>query len=143
MTQSVLCAIDVTHPEDTEVLKQADKMARMDDAALDVVTVVPNLGVTLVASYFDEHFQDQLVTETKKKLSDFVSAVLGEDRNKAIRHIVATGSVYEEILQVAKQVESDLIVIGARKPHLKEFLLGPNAARVVRHADQSVMVVRT
>jgi hypothetical protein len=30
----------------------------------------------------------------------------------------------------------------AHSPDLKDYLLGPNAARVVRHANQSVMVIR-
>ena len=35
-----------------------------------------------------------------------------------------------------------LIVIGAHRPDLKDYLLGPHAARVVRHAECSVLVVR-
>ena len=52
------------------------------------------------------------------------------------------GTVYEVILKMAKKTNCDLIVIGAHRPELKDYLLGPNAARVVRHADCSVMVVR-
>lgn len=142
MTKSVLCAVDISHPGDTEVLEIANKLARLDDASLDVITVVPNLGVTLVGSYFDENFQSQLVTDTQKSLKDLVAKVVGDDRNKDIRHLVTTGSIYEEILEVANQINADLIVIGAHKPQLREFLLGPNAARVVRHSKCSVYVVR-
>ena len=35
-----------------------------------------------------------------------------------------------------------LIVMGSHHPELKDYLLGPNAAKVMRHADCSVMVVR-
>ena len=38
--------------------------------------------------------------------------------------------------------DDDLIVIGAHKPDFKDYLLGPNAARVVRHSHCSVHVVR-
>ncbi len=142
MNKTILCAVDITHPEDREVLQTADKLARLDNAQLDVITVVPNFGVTLVSSYFDENFQDQIVNETQEKLTDIVGSVLGEERNKEIRHVVATGSIYEEILELAKRTNADLIVIGAHKPQLREFLLGPNAARVVRHSKCSVYVVR-
>lgn len=142
MTKSVLCAVDITHPEDKLVLETADKLARLDGASLDVITVVPNLGVTLVGSYFDENFQDQLVKDTQQKLKDMVGGVLTPERNEEIRHLVTTGSIYEEILEVANRINADLIVIGAHKPHLREFLLGPNAARVVRHSKCSVYVVR-
>lgn len=59
-----------------------------------------------------------------------------------VRHVVGRGTVYEEILRIAGEIGSDLIVIGSHRPELKDYLLGPNAARVVRHADCSVLVVR-
>ena len=127
---------------DTNVLQIADKLARLDDASLDVITVVPNFGMTLVGSYFDDNFQKQAVSDAKSALKVRVGQILGEERNKEIRHIVATGSIYEEILQLAEQADVDLIVIGAHKPDLREYLLGPNAARVVRHSKCSVYVVR-
>ena len=143
MIKSVLCALDISQENDAEVLRKADKLARLDDASLDVVTVVPNFGMTLVSSYFDENFQNQAVSDAQKSLRKRVGAILGEERNKDIRHIVATGSVYEEILELADQTGIDLIVIGAHKPDLREYLLGPNAARVVRHSNCSVYVVRS
>ncbi|TYC67034.1 universal stress protein [Stappia sp. BW2] len=142
MTKSILCALDVQHENDTMVLQTADKLARLDDAQLDVITVVPSAGINLVASYFDENFQGQMVADTQKKLVEKVSSILGAERNSEIRHLVATGSIYEEILEAAKKTGADLIVIGSHQPHLSEFLLGPNAARVVRHSKCSVYVVR-
>ncbi|WP_114008427.1 universal stress protein [Cohaesibacter intestini] len=142
MIKSVLCALDISQDNDIEVLRKADKLARLDDASLDVVTVVPNFGMTLVSSYFDDNFQKQAVKEAKDRLRERVGSILGEERNEEIRHIVATGSVYEEILELAEQTDIDLIVIGAHKPDLREYLLGPNAARVVRHSNCSVYVVR-
>ncbi len=37
---------------------------------------------------------------------------------------------------------ADLIVLGASRPRAGKFLMGPNASRVVRDADCSVLVVR-
>jgi len=142
MIKSVLCALDISQDNDIEVLRKADKLAQLDNASLDVVTVVPNFGMTLVSSYFDDNFQKQAVKEAKDRLRERVASILGDERNEEIRHIVATGSVYEEILELAEQTDIDLIVIGAHKPDLREYLLGPNAARVVRHSNCSVYVVR-
>ncbi|MBO6508524.1 MAG: universal stress protein [Roseibium sp.] len=142
MTKSVLCAVDISDESDKLVLETANKLAELDNAQLDVITVVPNFGVTLVSSYFDENFQGEMVSKTRTALKALVGNVLGEERNDKIRHLVATGSIYEEILEAANQAGTDLIVIGAHKPDLKEFLLGPNAARVVRHSQCSVYVVR-
>ncbi|MDX9860174.1 MAG: universal stress protein, partial [Rhodospirillales bacterium] len=59
-----------------------------------------------------------------------------------VQHIIAYGKVYKEILDATKLVKADLVIMGAHHPELEDYLLGPNAARVVRHAGCSVMVVR-
>jgi nucleotide-binding universal stress UspA family protein len=43
---------------------------------------------------------------------------------------------------MAIEAKSTVIVVGAHKPDLSEYLLGPNAARIVRHSKCSVYVVR-
>ena len=55
---------------------------------------------------------------------------------------VAHGTIYDEIMKAANALKCDLIVMASHRPELKDYLLGPNAARVVRHARQSVFVVR-
>ena len=51
-------------------------------------------------------------------------------------------SIYAEILGVAEGAEADLAVIGSHRPATKDYMLGTNAARVVRHARCSVLVAR-
>jgi nucleotide-binding universal stress UspA family protein len=59
-----------------------------------------------------------------------------------VQHIVGHGTIYREILVRAERTKCDLIVMASHRPELQDYLLGPNAARVVRHAKCSVMVVR-
>jgi nucleotide-binding universal stress UspA family protein len=56
--------------------------------------------------------------------------------------IVRKGSIYAEILSAARELGVDLIVMSSHRPEMKDYLIGANAARVVRHAQCSVMVVR-
>ncbi|MGC9369953.1 MAG: universal stress protein [Paracoccaceae bacterium] len=143
MKGPVLCAVDVSNKgQDIEVLKAAARMAEMEGAQLDVITVVPDYGMSVVGSYFDPKHHDKAVAETKRLLNDLVEQAIGAEANQKVRHIVATGRAYDEILHVAKTDGAGLIVIGAHKPDFKDYLLGPNAARVVRHSKCSVLVVR-
>ncbi|SMX33072.1 universal stress protein [Actibacterium lipolyticum] len=143
MSSSVLCAIDVSQPGvDRNVLMEAHKLAQLDDARLDVITVVPDFGMSVVGGFFDRNFHDKAVAEGRKILNEFVTETLGAEVNKEVRHVVATGKAYAEILHAAREAGSDLIVIGSHKPELSDYLLGPNAARVVRHSKCSVYVVR-
>lgn len=144
MTNSILCAVDIAHPGvDNPVLEAAARLAKSEDARLDVVTVVPDFGMTVVGGFFDTHHSEKALEAARAALHALTEEVLGEDQSAQIRHVVAMGSAYAEILKTAKTAGSDLIVVGAHKPDLKDYLLGPNAARVVRHADCSVFIVRS
>lgn len=143
MSQIILCAVDINRPEvEAPVLKRAQQIAELDGAQLDVITVVPDYGATLVGAYIEEHHVRTARDTAGDLLSKFVESVLGTEANKKVRHIVAVGSVYEEVLKTAELSKADLIVLGAHRPDLKDYLIGPNASRVVRHSDCSVYVVR-
>lgn len=143
MTRSVLCAVDISNGEiDVPVLKKAVKLADLENAQLDVVTVLPDFGESWVSGFFQSGFHEKALEEAQQKLAEMCVATLGKDRNEKVRHVVATGTAYQEILKTAEGAGSDLIVIGAHKPDFKDYLLGPNAARVVRHSTVSVYVVR-
>nr|WP_170677240.1 universal stress protein [uncultured Ruegeria sp.] len=143
MTRSVLCAVDISNGDlDVPVLKKAGALAEMEGAQLDVVSIVPDFGETWVSGFFEPDHHEKALQDAHARLSEMCEATLGKERNEKVRHVVATGTAYQEILKTAESAGSDLIVIGAHKPDLKDYLLGPNAARVVRHANVSVYVVR-
>ena len=144
MSKSILVAVDVSESDhDICVLQTAHALAKMQDADLILMTVVPNFGMSIVGSFFEKDFHDKLVAKTKESLHAMLDKAVDDANDKKIRLVVATGTAYEEILEFTKKIDCDLIVIGAHKPDLKDYLLGPNAARVVRHAKQSVYVVRS
>ena len=139
----VLCAVDISNEHrDSAVIKQAAKLAEMESAQLDVITIVPDYGMSVVGSFFSADHHKKALAEAKARLEETVTEALGAETNKKVRHIIGTGNAYEEILKVAAADGAGLIVIGAHKPDFKDYLLGPNAARVVRHSTCSVFVVR-
>ncbi len=143
MTRPVLCAVDVSNPDDDiKTIQRAAQLAALDGAQLDMIAVVPDYGMSSVGSFFNKDHHDEMIAEAKSELNAVVTRALDEARNAKVRHIVATGRVYEEVLSLAETSNAALIVVGARKVDLKDYLLGPNAARVVRHAECSVYVVR-
>ncbi|MFT6676042.1 MAG: nucleotide-binding universal stress UspA family protein [Sulfitobacter sp.] len=143
MTKAVLCAVDVSNGnDDIETIKTAARLAALDEAQLDMIAVVPDYGMSQVGSYFSADHHDKMVEEAKAHLNALVISAIGEKANAEVRHVVATGRVYDEVLKLAGQLDSSLIVVGAHKADLKDYLLGPNASRVVRHSKCSVYVVR-
>jgi nucleotide-binding universal stress UspA family protein len=55
---------------------------------------------------------------------------------------VRQGGVYHEVLEEAKAIHADLIVVCSHRPATKTYFLGSNAGHVVRFANCSVLVVR-
>ena len=92
------------------------------------------------SEYFPKGFEEKSLVEAAKQLNDFIANNIPSEIDS--QAIVANGTVYEEILKTAGKVGCDLIVMASHRPELKDYLLGPNAARVVRHASCSVLVVR-
>lgn len=56
--------------------------------------------------------------------------------------LIRSGHPYRTILDKADEDEVDLIIIASHKPGLQDYFLGSTAAKVVRHAKCSVLVVR-
>ena len=107
---------------------------------MHLMTVVPDFGMTVVGLYFPEGFESQAIAAATKDLHALSRDHVPDSVNA--RHVVAYGNIYEKILKAAHKTKADLIVMVAHRPELTDYLLGPNAAPVVRHATCSVLVVR-
>lgn len=141
MYKHILLPIDLNQDSSWKAaLPVAIEHARAFDTKLHVMTVVPDFGMTMVGQFFPKGFEKKAVEAVNKKLHEFIDAHIPNDI--AVQCIVAEGTVYERILELAKKLKIDLIVLAAHRPELRDYLLGPNAARVVRHASCSVLVVR-
>ncbi len=140
MFNDVLCAIDLGCEDSwKKALPKAIEM-RGDSGNLHLLTVVPEFGLSMISQYFPDNFEEKTLAATKDALRAFIDKNVPKDVPS--RAIVAQGRAYEQILRIAEEVGCDAIVMAAGNPDLAQYLLGPNAARVVRHATCSVLVVR-
>lgn len=141
MYKHILLTIDLEHDESwAKSLPVAIANAKAFGATLHVMTVVPDFGKSIVSSFFPKDHEKQMMEGANKALHDFVDQHIPD--GIPVQHIVGYGNAYEEILRVSEDTGCDLIVMGAHRPRMEDYLLGPNAARVVRHAKCSVLVVR-
>ena len=68
-----------------------------------------------------------------------------EEMNALLREMERTPRMTDNIgaiLPGKGELADELIVIGSHRPEMQDYLLGPTAAKVVRHAKCSVLVVR-
>ena len=145
-----LVAIDLEDEESLEnILGTAVQMATgTEDARIYLMTVVPGVPAGLDVRYAIRGEMRGSVDYPLQEWKDEATKRLGEI---AVEHIpeamragvvVRNGTVYREIVEAAKDLDIRQVVMGAHRPSLADFLLGPNSARVARHAGCTVTVVR-
>ena len=141
MYTNILLPIDLNSTETQETaVGMAIQIAERFGAKLHVMAVMPSLGVGVVSSFFPEDYEEKVLAAAETELQNFLHQRMPE--GIAVEFAVASGTIYKEVLDYAGQIKADLIVMASHRPELKDYLIGPNAARVVRHADCSVLVVR-
>ena len=141
MFKDILLPVDLAHPGSwSKSLGIAITLCRMANANMHILAVIPEVGPGVVDQFFPKDFEKTATAHMLEDLHAFTRTHVPADIE--VQHIVAHGRVYDEILRIARTIASDLIIIGAHRPDLKDYLIGSNAARVVRHATCSVLVAR-
>ena len=117
-----------------KVLSAAVEQARIPDSSLVVLIRGERHG----SADFDMR---KLVSDSLERLNEVAAEHLPDGMK--VQTIVRHGVVHEQVLNLAKEINADQIIIGARRTgSVGDFLIGSNSARVVRHATCSVNVIR-
>ena len=141
MYEHILLPVDLGNESSWEkALPVAIEYCGAFDATLHVMTVMPDFGSPMVAQFFPAGHADKMMANANDVLHKFVTDKVPDSIR--VQHIVADGTIYKTIIDIAERIGADLIIMGSHRPELQDYLLGPNAARVVRHSTKSVLVVR-
>lgn len=141
MYKNVLLAVDLGEDLSWQrALPESLNLLSSPDGVLHIMTVVPDFGMTIVGSFFPADYEKKALKEANERLHAFVADHV--PKGTKVQHIVKHGSPAEEILETAKQVPTDLIVIGSHRPGVDHALLGSVASKVVARATCSVLIVR-
>jgi nucleotide-binding universal stress UspA family protein len=104
-----------------------------------LINVLPMTPVML-AEYVPPDFD-----VTQRKAAEETLTALMRDCGLDAAHVSSTvrqGGIYHEVLEEAKAMAADLIVMSSHRPAMRTYFLGSNAGHVVRYAKCSVLVVR-
>lgn len=144
MSKTILVPIDISEMELTQqVIPHVEGYAKLDDATIHFLAVIPDyayfasygLGYSSVAPDVKEREATALAS-----LNEIVAKFsLPDDR--VVTHVLS-GTPKDHILGLAEEINADVIILASHRPSMSTYLLGSNAAAVVRHAKCSVLVVR-
>lgn len=140
MYKKILVPVDVAELDLARpAIETACMMAKTSDGTVRLINVLPMTPVML-AEYVPPDFD----TQQRKTAEDALNGLTGHCQltPERISATVRQGGIYHEVLEEAKAMGADLIVMSSHRPAMRTYFLGSNAGHVVRYAQCSVLVVR-
>jgi universal stress protein F len=139
MYAKILVGVDVEEPDSCgKLIATALALADCFGAEVALAYVVPEHVLVLQAQWSEPSVRS-IMDRARTRLMQIAREHCGDHR---VQELVSSGPVYAGLIEAGEQFGADLIVLSAHRPEMKDYLLGANASRVVRHAKCSVMVVR-
>jgi len=140
MFKQILVPVDLT---DTDLAKSAIEtavsLANASGGSVRLLNVMPTTPVML-AEYVPADFDAQQRQSAEEALT-IIATESGLNAGR-ISTTVRQGGIYHEVLEEAKSIRADLIVMSSHRPAMRTYFLGSNAGHVVRYAKCSVLVMR-
>ncbi len=139
-TSKILIPIDFSN-QSMLALKQACNLAKIKNSKIILLSVIEEQNI--INSLFLDDQSDILQKKVNEKLNN-VASEMKSIYDVEIETMVAKGKVYNQINEVAKMINTDLIVMGTNghpKGTVKKFI-GSNAERVVRLANCPVITIK-
>ena len=141
MYNKLLIAIDLSDLKSAKyVVDTCLKMTGQDpNTVYRVVTIIEPVDDSFISAFLPKNFDKSVVEEANKALHEFTKSAF--PKGAKVQHIVAHGTIYEEINRIAQEKSVDLIVmLASSKPEAKG--LSSNTVKVARNTDKPVLILR-
>jgi nucleotide-binding universal stress UspA family protein len=136
MYKTILVPIDIAHIANSNTIIDIAKSHASEGTKiilLNVVEEIPNwAAVEIPAGILEKSRQ------ISREELNAVAKASGIEMDVEIR----MGHSYQTILEMAAEKAAELIIVASHKPGFQDYFLGSTAAKIVRHARCSVLVVR-
>ncbi len=136
MYNTILVPIDMSHVVEGKANINLAAQHAADDAKIILLNVVEEIPTWAAAQ-----LPANIIKDSFEAVQTEMKAIANASGMK-IDVEVRAGHSYNTILDVARENNVDLIIIASHSPGLQDYFLGSTAAKVVRHANCSVLVVR-
>lgn len=135
MYKTILVPVAPDHERDTAKALEVARLLADDDAKIVALTVVEAMP-GYVAGQLPENYGQMMIDEVADELNSEIQGA------KDVTPVVVEGHSARTILDYAEEHQADCIVVSSHRPGLSDYLLGSTAAKVVRHAQCAVHVMR-
>lgn len=135
MYKNILIPVVFDDEHDNAAAFQAARALSDDGARFTVLHVVEPVPSYVAAQFPKDHLA-QAHAIMREKLAAMAEKLPGADP------VLAHGGASRTIVDQAKTLECDCIVMASHRKHIGDLLIGSTADRTVRHAPCSVHVIR-
>lgn len=136
MYRTIVVPVDISNSEHAAAMLET--AAKLGDPSTKIVLLyVIETVPRYVAVHMPEDYSEKLIAEAREALRR-----IAQSTSLATETEIRTGHAAPEILAVADEKKADAIIIASHRPGFEDYFLGSTAARVVRHAKCSVVVIR-
>lgn len=141
MYNKLLIAIDLNDLKSAKFVVETALAitAHNPEAIYRVVTIIEPIDDSFISAFLPKNFDKSVLAEANRALHEFTQAHFPEGAK--VQHIVAHGTIYEEITRIAEEKSVDLIVmLASSKPNAKG--LSSNTVKVARSSDKPMLILR-
>jgi len=141
MFKNIVVPLDLLDKPSVDiVLQKSVDLVRAFESTLSFIYVIPDFGMKAVEDYLPKHWIRDQKDKHNTQIIELIKRYIPSEIKVNIN--IARGSVYDQIIQYSNDIQADLIVVSAIRPQLRDYMLGPNASKIVRHSLISVLVIR-
>ena len=134
MYKKIIISLALDHGISEMALEAARKL-RADASNIVAVHVYEPISGT-AAAYVSQEDVAKSFQAAKDKLAERVAEA------PDVKAVMLKGHTARALIDYAEKVGADCIIVGSHKPGVSDFFLGSTAARIVRHAPCTVIVLR-
>lgn len=140
MFSNILIVVELEYLDSAEkLITTALEMTKSNPATVyRVAGIVPAPSNSFVSSFLPKNFDKVVLEEGKEKLQNFTKERFTGD--KKVQHIVAYGTVYEEVNRIADECGVDLIIMMASRDN-KKHGLSSNTVKVARITERPILIM--
>jgi nucleotide-binding universal stress UspA family protein len=138
-TNKILVPLDFSE-QSLIALDQSYNLAKEYHAEITLLYVIEETG--LFAKLFSNEQQETIRKDIQYEL-DKLAADVEKKRNLTVNTLIAKGTVYEKIAEVAELINATMIIMGTNgSDTFKKRFIGSNALRVTRESKIPVITIK-
>lgn len=137
MYKNILVPVNPAHGDVGARILDVARQLVDEDGHITALTVVEPLP-----GYISNYVSDDALESNKQDAIERLEQMLNDAGIRGTA-MLREGSPASKILEVAETIGANAIVLASHRPDFTTYLIGSTAARVVRHAECTVIVERS